>query len=61
MRPLDTGPVTWRKSSYSTDQSNCVEVALSRPSVGVRDSKKPEAGQLAIPARAWRGFLHALS
>jgi len=46
---------TWRKSSYSASQSECVEVALA-PAVGVRDTKDREGGELAIPATAWAEF-----
>jgi hypothetical protein len=53
MRAIDFGPVTWRKSSYSTDQANCVEVRLGQV-VGVRDSKDPESGVLAFSAGAWQ-------
>ncbi|MDX6743677.1 DUF397 domain-containing protein [Actinocorallia sp. A-T 12471] len=32
----------WRKSTYSDDDANCVEIALgNRGSIGVRDSKNP--------------------
>ncbi|MEV6445584.1 DUF397 domain-containing protein [Amycolatopsis sp. NPDC051716] len=46
---------TWRKSSYSASQSECVEVALA-PVVGVRDTKDREGGELTIPAEAWAVF-----
>ncbi|OXM66837.1 DUF397 domain-containing protein [Amycolatopsis vastitatis] len=50
----------WRKSSYSSDQANCVEVTSptsSSTTVGVRDTKDREGGHLAVPASAWAAFL----
>jgi hypothetical protein len=49
--------VAWRKSSHSGANSDCVEVAHSSTTVGVRDSKAPEAGTLAVPRDAWLAFL----
>ncbi|OXM71704.1 DUF397 domain-containing protein [Amycolatopsis vastitatis] len=52
----------WRKSSYSGgNNGNCVEVALNTELVGVRDSKAPASGELAVPAEAWATFLRELS
>lgn len=54
----DTG---WFKSSRSTSGSdNCVEVRLTPGLARVRDSKEPTAGQLVLPASAFRGFLSGL-
>lgn len=41
---------TWRKSSYSQSSgtSDCVEVAALSGAVGVRDSKNPSSGHLAL-------------
>jgi len=50
----------WRKSSRSTDTSNCVEVALTDSAVAVRDSKHPAGGALLITPRAWTAFTTAL-
>lgn len=44
---------TWRKSSYSPDQSDCVEVGRG---IGLRDSKAPTA-HLPVSAQAWSAFL----
>lgn len=49
----------WRTSSYSTANSNCVEVAVAER-VGVRDTKNREAGQLTVSREAWQGVLAAL-
>jgi hypothetical protein len=48
--------MTWRKSSYSGNNSNCVEVAFAER-VGVRDSKDPAGGHLTVPPESWRAFL----
>ncbi|MDA8369948.1 MAG: DUF397 domain-containing protein [Nocardiopsaceae bacterium] len=49
----------WRKSSYSTAQSNCVEIAELAPAThyGIRDSVHPHADHLTIPTSAWTAFL----
>jgi uncharacterized protein DUF397 len=51
--------VTWRKSSYSTNGGECVEVATGAE-VLVRDTKDREGGTIAVPAGPWREFLSRL-
>jgi hypothetical protein len=46
----------WRKSSYSGDQTNCVEVALGSV-VGVRDTKDRAAGVLTMSSGSWSVFV----
>jgi Domain of unknown function (DUF397) len=47
----------WRKSSYSSAEGNCVEVADLRTTVGVRDSKNRDGGVLRFDRDAWAGFV----
>ncbi|MBP2334569.1 hypothetical protein JOF41_000747 [Saccharothrix coeruleofusca] len=51
---------TWRKSTYSGNDSNCVEVALGSDTAGVRDSKRPAAGHLSISTSAFQAFVRSL-
>jgi uncharacterized protein DUF397 len=47
----------WRKSSCSSAQGNCVEVASNVPGrVAVRDSKDPGGARLAFERGAWEAF-----
>ncbi|TDD05752.1 DUF397 domain-containing protein [Saccharopolyspora terrae] len=51
----------WRKSSRSTDQGQCVELAQNLPHVsGVRDSKAPEQAALAFSKKRFADFLSAV-
>lgn len=51
------------KSSYSSGNGECVEVATNLVGiVGVRDSKLPEGPVVRFPANAWNDFVrHAIS
>jgi hypothetical protein len=47
----------WRKSSYSGDQGNCIEVADDDSRVMVRDTKQAGQGPvLTVSSAAWRSF-----
>jgi hypothetical protein len=50
---------TWRKSSYSTNGGECVEV-LPGAEVLVRDTKDREGGILTASAPTWRELLSRL-
>ncbi|MFI9366892.1 DUF397 domain-containing protein [Kitasatospora sp. NPDC053057] len=57
----DLHGAAWRKSSYSAQAGQCVEVSDSLPgAVPVRDSKDPEGPALVFPAEAWQSFVTAV-
>lgn len=60
MPALDWAEASWRKSSYSSDKANCVEVAFNGPQVGVRDSKDLNGEFLTFPANSWSSFVKSL-
>ena len=51
--------VRWYKSSYSSDDGNCVEIQLAG-TVGVRDSKDLAGAVLTFPQAAWSAFTSAI-
>ena len=47
----------WRKSTYSSDDGNCVEVAdLDGGARAVRDSKDPTGAHLMFTGAEWAAF-----
>ena len=58
MTEIDLSRAEWRKSSYSSQDGNCVEVARNLPGlVAVRDSKEPGGARLVISRAAWQVFM----
>ena len=51
---------TWRKSSYSTGNAACVEVARADRKTAVRDSKDPDGPVLVFGTRAFALFVGGL-
>jgi uncharacterized protein DUF397 len=49
--------MNWQKSSYSTAQGNCVEVASLPSGAAVRDSKDARGPMLNFSADAWQAFI----
>ncbi|MFF2748582.1 DUF397 domain-containing protein, partial [Kitasatospora sp. NPDC058048] len=56
---LDLADARWRKSTYSQQGGNCVEVDDAHPG-RVRDSKDPQGPALVFPAEAWVSFVAAV-
>jgi hypothetical protein len=52
-------PTVWRKSSFSGQEVNCVEVATHGEVAAIRDSKNPSAGHLTLAAPAYRSWIRS--
>jgi hypothetical protein len=56
-----TTELAWFKSSYSSnDGPDCVEVAISTPTIHIRDSKNKDGARLAFTEGAWSEFLEQM-
>ncbi|MGW0603282.1 DUF397 domain-containing protein [Streptomyces sp. NPDC002640] len=52
---------TWRKSSYSGANGDCVEVGVVDQAVAVRDSKQDCGPAFLIPDHGWGAFVSAVA
>ncbi|WP_026416119.1 DUF397 domain-containing protein [Actinomadura oligospora] len=58
---MKRGDLTWRKSSHSGEEFNCVEVArLTSTRMAIRDSKAPDDPALTLDRNAWASLCTTL-
>jgi len=59
---MDLTHANWRKSSYSTQNGSCVEVAHApgATAVAVRDSQDPHGPALTFTATDWQALLRQI-
>jgi hypothetical protein len=56
-----SGAVRWTTSTRCAS-GTCVEVSMLSPAtVGLRDSKDPDGGVIAVEPQQWRAFIRAVS
>jgi Domain of unknown function (DUF397) len=61
MNEIDLSRAEWHKSSYSSQDGNCVEVATDMTgTVAVRDSKDPQGPALAVSSHDWQVFVRRI-
>ncbi|MHA6801976.1 DUF397 domain-containing protein [Salinifilum ghardaiensis] len=51
---------SWRKSTYSQQQTSCVEVGRIVGGAAVRDTKDRGAGYITVGTAQWSNFLASL-
>ena len=62
MGDLDLTRAQWSKSSHSSANGACVEVAQNLPGVvAVRDSKDPDGPKLLISPAEWQTFVNSVN
>jgi hypothetical protein len=61
MQEVDLSRAQWKKSSFSGNTGNCVEVAQVGHEVAIRDSHDPYGPVLVVEAREWRALIEKLA
>jgi Domain of unknown function (DUF397) len=57
----DLSNASWRKSSFSGANNNCVEITGNLPGiVAIRDSENPGGPTLAVTRARWAAFMAAV-
>ncbi|GAA0597197.1 DUF397 domain-containing protein [Actinomadura livida] len=56
----DFAAAKWRKSSRSNSEQECVEIAEASSAIGIRDSKNPNGGHLALKRAVFAGLLNRM-
>lgn len=57
MSNVESSEVRWQKSSRSSAEGQCVEVARLTGTVATRDSKDPQGPALTFSGDAWLSFV----
>jgi hypothetical protein len=60
MLPVSNNDLLWVKSSRSTGNGQCVEVAGTPNGIAIRDSKDLEGPILQFRALSWRQFVDSV-
>ena len=60
MSEVDLSTAAWRKSSYSSANGQCVEVAFLGEAVAMRDSKNPDGPALVFSPGEFDAFVRGV-
>lgn len=57
----DLTTATWRKSTFTSNSGQCVEIAeLPGGAIAIRDSKSPRRDPLRFTSAEWAAFLNGV-